>query len=101
MSKESHWLVESDVGGYMYTEPGVAFLICRKGRVVTLQAKALLEAVRAAKAAKIGWYRVEVYSPPLVIYILGTEIFVFRLANKHHLLQNGNFAQPTRKFRRK
>ena len=68
MSKESHWLVESDVGGYMYTEPGVAFLICRKGRVVTLQAKALLEAERAACAAKIGWYRVEVYSPPLVSY---------------------------------
>ena len=68
MSKESHWLVESDVGGYMYTEPGVAFLICRKGRVVTLQAKALLEAERVAKAAKIGWYRVEVYSPPLVSY---------------------------------
>ena len=80
MSKESHWLVESDVGGYMDTDSGVAFLICRKGRVVTLQAKALLEAERAACAAKIGWYRVEVYSPPLVIYILGTEIFVFRLA---------------------
>ena len=44
MSKESHWLVESDVGGYMDTDSGVAFLICRKGRVVTLQAKALLEA---------------------------------------------------------
>lgn len=51
MSKESHWLVESDVGGYMYTEPGVAFLICRKGRVVTLQAKALLEAERAAQSS--------------------------------------------------
>lgn len=70
MSKESHWLVESDVGGYMYTDPGVAFLICRKGRVVTLQAKALLEAERAAHiAAKIGWYRVEYCSPPLGRFI--------------------------------
>ena len=42
--KESRWLVESDTEGHMYTDPGVAFLICRKGRVVTLQAKALLEA---------------------------------------------------------
>lgn len=52
MSKESHWLVESDVGGYMDTDSGVAFLICRKGRVVTLQAEALLEAERAAKQLK-------------------------------------------------
>ncbi len=48
MGQESRWLVESDANGYMHTDPGVAFLICRKGRVVTLQAKALLEAERAA-----------------------------------------------------
>lgn len=47
IGQESRWLVESDANGYMYTDPGVAFLICRKGRVVTLQAKALLEAERA------------------------------------------------------
>ena len=48
MGQESRWLVESDANGYMHTDPGVAFLICRKGRVVTLQAKALLEAERTA-----------------------------------------------------
>ena len=40
-------MVESGAGSYMYTDPGVAFLIGREGRVVTLQAKALLEAERA------------------------------------------------------
>lgn len=48
MGQESRWLVESDTDGYMYTDPGVAFPICREGRVVTLQAKALLEAERTA-----------------------------------------------------
>lgn len=48
MGRESRWLVESDANGYMHTDPGVAFLICREGRVVTLQAKALLEAERTA-----------------------------------------------------
>ena len=42
--------MESGAEGHMYTDPGVAFLICRKGRVVTLQAKALLEAERVTLA---------------------------------------------------
>lgn len=58
--------MESGAGNYMDTDPGVAFLICREGRAVTLQAKALLEAERAAAAAEIGWYSVD-FSPPLVI----------------------------------
>jgi len=59
----------------MHTDPGVAFLICRKGRVVTLQAKALLEAERAVqwRIAEIGWYSVEIISPPLVVLYTNTR----------------------------
>ena len=38
--------MENSAKGYMDTGPGVACLICRVGRVVTLTTKALLEAER-------------------------------------------------------
>lgn len=37
--------MESGTGNYMDTDPGVAFLICREGRAVTLQMIALVEAL--------------------------------------------------------
>lgn len=43
--------------------------------MVTLQAKALLEAERAAAAAEIGWYSVD-FSPPLVIKTMGRVILL-------------------------
>lgn len=47
-AEESRCLVKSGAEERMDTGLGVAFPICREGRVVTLQAKALSEVRRAA-----------------------------------------------------
>ena len=67
-------MLQSGTGSYMDTEPGVAFLIGREGRDCHVIDKGLVRGQRAAQAAKLGWYRVEI-SPPLANKLWGGFLF--------------------------